>query len=98
MQYGIDIFIWFNIFNLMCLTEFDHTIPQVWLEKMNKAFTKHPHYKGKTGPADRTIPDNSFKLVHYAGDVVYNVEGFLDKNTDTLYKDLSRVSGFISVA
>jgi hypothetical protein len=46
---------------------------------------------------DRSLPDGSFKLVHYAGDVVYNAAGFLDKNTDTLYKDLSRVRACFSL-
>lgn len=31
-----------------------------------------------------------FRLSHYAGEVVYNVEGFLDKNNDLLYRDLKR--------
>ncbi len=71
-----------------------HALPfalQVWLEKMSKAVGKHPHYKVRSGPADRSIPEDSFILVHYAGEVVYSINGFLDKNTDTLFKDLSRV-------
>lgn len=32
-----------------------------------------------------------FALVHYAGDVVYNVNGFLDKNNDPLFRDLREV-------
>jgi myosin-1 len=43
------------------------------------------------GSQDKSLPDGSFKLVHYAGDVIYTSAGFLEKNTDTLYKDLSRV-------
>lgn len=32
-----------------------------------------------------------FTLVHYAGDVIYNVHGFLDKNNDLLFRDLREV-------
>lgn len=33
-----------------------------------------------------------FRLVHYAGEVTYSVDGFLDKNNDLLYRDLKEVS------
>ena len=32
-----------------------------------------------------------FRIKHYAGDVVYNVKGFLDKNKDTLFQDFKRL-------
>ena len=32
-----------------------------------------------------------FCLVHYAGPVTYDVNGFLDKNSDLLYRDLKQV-------
>ena len=33
-----------------------------------------------------------FRLVHYAGEVTYMVNGFLEKNSDLLFRDLKGVS------
>ena len=32
-----------------------------------------------------------FRLLHFAGDVTYNIKGFLDKNNDLLFRDLKEV-------
>ncbi|CAI4228131.1 unnamed protein product [Auanema sp. JU1783] len=49
------------------------------LSTLNKAVSSHPHYQTGSG---------CFMVKHYAGDVVYNVEGFCDRNRDVLYPDL----------
>lgn len=62
------------------------------LEKMNERLTAHPHYIYASSRASlmirKTVGGNEFRLRHYAGDVKYNVDGFLDKNNDLLFRDL----------
>ena len=62
-----------------------------FLTKMNTQLKDHPHYVSFTlgdNKIKKTIGREEFRLLHYAGEVTYNVNGFLDKNSDLLYRDL----------
>lgn len=62
------------------------------LENMDKKLKEHPHYVSwRLKPTDKTLVHNSFRIKHYAGDVTYNITGFLDKNKDTLFQDFKRL-------
>lgn len=37
------------------------------------------------------VRDRDFRIRHFAGDVVYNTTGFVEKNNDTLFHDLKRM-------
>jgi len=66
---------------------------KTFLEKLNVTCKDHPHYESrrlKKNQSDRTLPHDTFRLKHYAGSVTYKVEGFIDKNNDLLYRDLSQ--------
>ncbi|XP_062978231.1 unconventional myosin-Ig-like [Elgaria multicarinata webbii] len=65
----------------------------LFLESMNTRLGKHPHFASrKLNPADKTMEfGRDFRIKHYAGDVTYSVEGFLDKNKDTLFQDFKRL-------
>jgi len=62
-----------------------------FLDKMSKNLAKHPHFLSYdvASVADKkTIQRDEFRLLHYAGEVTYNVKNFLDKNNDLLFRDL----------
>lgn len=73
-----------------CLRPGDRT-DMTFLNKLNEQLGDHPHYichiKATTA-IQKTMGRDDFRLVHYAGDVTYNVNGFLDKNNDLLFRDL----------
>ncbi|NXP07428.1 MYO1G protein, partial [Thinocorus orbignyianus] len=65
----------------------------LFLASMDTRLGHHPHYTSrKLCPTDKTMEFNrDFRIKHYAGDVTYSVEGFLDKNKDTLFQDFKRL-------
>ncbi|KAM9737324.1 unconventional myosin-Ig [Menidia menidia] len=63
------------------------------LDSMDTKLAQHPHYTSrKLSPTDKTMDfQKHFRIRHYAGDVTYSVEGFLDKNKDPLFQDFKRL-------
>ncbi|XP_069094072.1 unconventional myosin-Id [Pleurodeles waltl] len=65
----------------------------MFLEALNSKLGKHAHFSSrKVCATDKSLEfDRDFRIKHYAGDVVYSVVGFIDKNKDTLFQDFKRL-------
>lgn len=66
-----------------------------FLAKLNQLYSKHSHYESKVTQNaqrqyDHTMGLSCFRICHYAGKVTYNVNSFIDKNNDLLFRDLSQ--------
>uniref|UniRef100_A0A1A9WM81 Myosin motor domain-containing protein n=1 Tax=Glossina brevipalpis TaxID=37001 RepID=A0A1A9WM81_9MUSC len=63
------------------------------LGAMDKNLNNHAHYSSRQlNPMDKELKHREdFRITHYAGDVIYNINGFLEKNKDTLYQDFKRL-------
>lgn len=66
---------------------------EMLLEAMDNKLKGHHHYTSRQlKPADKELRHKvDFRITHYAGDVVYCINNFLDKNRDTLYQDFKRL-------
>lgn len=63
------------------------------IDAMDKNLAQHPHYSSRQlKPLDKELRHKQdFRITHYAGDVVYDITGFIDKNKDTLFQDFKRL-------
>jgi len=66
---------------------------QTFLETITNKLKSHKHFTcRKLETSDKSMEfHRDFKICHYAGDVIYNVNGFIDKNKDTLFQDFKRL-------
>jgi myosin-1 len=65
---------------------------ETFLSRLDKQLGGHKHYKSfdtaGTNAARKNFARGTFQISHYAGDVVYHVGGFVEKNNDLLFRDL----------
>ncbi|CAH2048834.1 unnamed protein product, partial [Iphiclides podalirius] len=62
-----------------------------FLEKLTQHLDGHAHFKSHRKLDSKTqklMGRDEFCLVHYAGEVTYNVNTFLEKNNDLLFRDI----------
>eukprot|EP00122_Pirum_gemmata_P007664 Pgem_evm1s7042 len=64
---------------------------ETFLEKLNNVIGQHNHFSTRKLDGKKTkseLEENQFLIKHYAGDVTYNIAGFMDKSSDLLYRDM----------
>ncbi|XP_047676445.1 myosin Ic, paralog b isoform X3 [Tachysurus fulvidraco] len=82
-----------SILDEECLRPGDAT-DLTFLEKLEGTLGGHAHFlthKLADGKTRKVMGRDEFRLLHYAGEVNYNVNGFLDKNNDLLFRNLKEV-------
>lgn len=59
------------------------TTDQQFLESLDALYKGKHQYYGNIGGKKRSV--DRFSILHFAGEVTYCVDGFIEKNNDTLY-------------
>ena len=63
------------------------------MSKFKKNLLKHKHFEVPNNKVRSSKTDTLFVIKHFAGDVKYCIDGFLEKNRDTLFRDLIDAAG-----
>ncbi|XP_068600565.1 unconventional myosin-Ic [Brachionichthys hirsutus] len=82
-----------SILDEECLSP-GETCDASFLEKLEDTLADHPHFvahKAANGKTRRVMSREEFRLLHYAGEVNYNVNGFIDRNKEMLNWNLKEV-------
>ncbi|XP_014843690.1 PREDICTED: unconventional myosin-Ih [Poecilia mexicana] len=82
-----------SILDEECLRPGDAT-DLTFLERLEEKMGNHPHFvthKLADKMTRKTLERGDFRLLHYAGEVTYCVVGFLDKNNDLLYRNITNL-------
>ncbi|XP_059470337.1 unconventional myosin ID [Neocloeon triangulifer] len=66
---------------------------EILVEAMDQKLASHNHYTSRQlKPMEKSLKHKEdFRISHYAGEVTYNIAGFLDKNRDALFQDFKRL-------
>ncbi|XP_044760641.1 unconventional myosin ID [Coccinella septempunctata] len=82
-----------SIMDDACKMTAERVTDELLLENMDKKLKGHQHYCSRQlKPAFKQLRHKiDFRITHYAGEVTYCINGFLDKNKDTLFQDFKRL-------
>ncbi|CAH0564005.1 unnamed protein product [Brassicogethes aeneus] len=82
-----------SIMDDACKMTAEKITDEMLLENMDRTLKGHHHFMSRqTKPSEKSLKHKvQFRITHYAGDVTYCIEGFLDKNKDTLFQDFKRL-------
>ena len=69
------------------------TTDRMLLDAMDQKLKGNKHYTSKALDSSQKQLElhQEFMIKHYAGNVVYKIDGFIDKNRDTLFQDFKRL-------
>ena len=82
-----------SILDEECLIGGDSKDDLTFLNKLGDVLGKHPYfstYQTADAKWKKKLQSDDFYINHFAGDVIYNVNSFVDKNNDLLYRDLKK--------